>query len=86
MRAGQVDPEVAERAPERVRAMPRMSATTTAMPTAADTKFCTVRPSIWVRWLIVDLARVPLPVGVGHEADRGVERDRAGSTLGDRSG
>ena len=33
--------------------MPRMSATTTAMPAAADTKFCTVRPSIWVRWLIV---------------------------------
>ena len=24
-----------------------------AMPAAADTKFCTVRPSIWVRWLIV---------------------------------
>ena len=23
------------------------------MPAAADTKFCTVRPSIWVRWLIV---------------------------------
>ena len=24
-----------------------------AMPAAADTKFCTVRPSICVRWLIV---------------------------------
>ena len=23
------------------------------MPAAADTKFCTARPSIWVRWLIV---------------------------------
>ena len=33
--------------------MPRMIATTTAMPAAADTKFCTVSPSIWVRWLIV---------------------------------
>ena len=36
-----------------VRAMPRMIATTTAIPTAADTKFCTVRPSICVRWLTV---------------------------------
>ncbi len=33
--------------------MPRMIATTTAMPAAADTKFWTVKPSIWVRWLIV---------------------------------
>ena len=30
-----------------------MIATATAMPAAADTKFCTARPSIWVRWLIV---------------------------------
>ena len=29
-------------------------ATTTARPTAADTKFCTVSPAICVRWLIVD--------------------------------
>ena len=35
------------------RTMPRMIATTTAMPAAADTKFCTARPTIWVRWLIV---------------------------------
>jgi hypothetical protein len=26
----------------------------TAIPTAADTKFCTASPAIWVRWLIVD--------------------------------
>ena len=39
-------------APRRV--MPRMMATTTAMPAAADTKFCTVSPTIWLRWLIVD--------------------------------
>lgn len=26
-------------------------ATATAMPTAADTKFWTVKPTIWVRWL-----------------------------------
>ena len=32
---------------------PRISATATAMPPAADTKFCTVSPSICVRWLIV---------------------------------
>jgi hypothetical protein len=37
----------------RRRAMPRMKAANTAIPAAADTKFCTVRPSIWVRWLIV---------------------------------
>ena len=30
-----------------------MSATITAMPAAADTKFCTASPTIWVRWLIV---------------------------------
>jgi len=31
------------------RAKPRISATATAMPVPADRKFCTVRPSIWVR-------------------------------------
>ena len=31
------------------RAIPRMSATITAMPVAAETKFCTVRAAIWVR-------------------------------------
>ena len=31
------------------RTKPRISATSTAMPVAAETKFCTVRPSIWVR-------------------------------------
>lgn len=35
------------------RTMPRMIATATASPAAADTKFCTVSPTIWVRWLIV---------------------------------
>ena len=35
------------------RTIPRMIAMTTAMPAAAETKFCTARPSIWVRWLIV---------------------------------
>ena len=32
------------------RASPRASAAATAMPTAADTKFCTARPAIWKRW------------------------------------
>ncbi len=32
--------------------MPRIRAIATHRPTAADTKFCTVKPSIWVRWLI----------------------------------
>ena len=31
------------------RARPRISATTTAMPTAADRKFCTAKPAIWSR-------------------------------------
>ena len=31
-----------------------MSAAITAMPAAAETKFCTASPIIWVRWLIVD--------------------------------
>ncbi len=35
------------------RAMPRMIATTTAMPAAAETKFCTASPSIWVLCPIV---------------------------------
>ena len=38
----------------RRRTRPRIRATTTAIPTAADAKFCTASPSIWVRWLIVD--------------------------------
>jgi hypothetical protein len=38
---------------ERRRTRPRTKATATAMPTAADTKFCTASPAICVRWLIV---------------------------------
>ncbi len=30
-----------------------MSATATASPTAAETKFCVASPTIWVKWLIV---------------------------------
>ena len=29
--------------------MPRISATATVMPTPADTKFCTVSPTIWLK-------------------------------------
>ena len=36
------------------RVKPRISATATAMPTAAEAKFCTARPVIWTRWPIVD--------------------------------
>ena len=39
---------------ERRRARPRISAAMTAMPAAADTKFCTVRPTICVKSLSVD--------------------------------
>ena len=36
-----------------LRTSPRMRATATAMPTAADTKFCTASPAIWVNWDMV---------------------------------
>lgn len=39
--------------PERERAKPRTSATATAMPTAADTKFCTARPAVCTTWPMV---------------------------------
>jgi hypothetical protein len=35
------------------RAKPRITATATAMPVAAETKFCPVSPAIWVRWPMV---------------------------------
>ncbi len=35
------------------RASPRINAAITAIPTAAETNCCTVRPTIWVRWLRV---------------------------------
>ncbi len=35
------------------RTSPRITAASTAMPTAADTKFCTARPAIWDRYDIV---------------------------------
>ena len=52
--ADQVDPEVAELAGALLRANPRTSAIATAMPTAAETKFCTARPAICTRWPWVD--------------------------------
>ena len=36
--------------PVRERAKPRTSATATAMPTAAETKFCTARPPVCTTW------------------------------------
>jgi hypothetical protein len=50
VRSAQKFPIVAERP----RTSPRTRATATAMPTAAETKFCTVSPAISVRWLMVD--------------------------------
>ena len=43
----------------------------TAAPVAAETKFW-ASPTIWLKWRLAS-AGVGLPVGVGHEADRGVE-------------
>ena len=60
----------------RERVKPRMSATATEMPTAAETKFWTARPAICDEMAHRRLARVGLPVGVGHERRRGVERQR----------
>ena len=37
-----------------VRAKPRTTAMATAMPVAAETKFCTASPAICTRWPIVD--------------------------------
>ena len=34
-------------------AKPRMTAASTAMPTAADTKFCTPSPAIWEKYVSV---------------------------------
>ena len=36
-------------APVRRAAIPRMSAIATTSPTAAETKFCTARPAIWLK-------------------------------------
>ena len=52
-----------------------MTATRTAMPTAAETKFWTASPAIWLRYDIVVLAAVVLPVRVRDEARGRVERD-----------
>ncbi len=42
------------RLPVVVLAKPRTRANETAIPTAAETKFCTARPDICTRWPIVD--------------------------------
>ena len=57
------------------RANPRTSAMATAMPAAADTKFCTVKADHLDEIAERRLAAICLPVGVGHETDRGVERE-----------
>ena len=46
--ARQIDPEIAD-GRRLGAAKARASGTTTAMPVAAETKFCTVRPTIWLK-------------------------------------
>ena len=65
---------------EPVRVIPRIRAIATTMPAAADTKFCTVLPEHVGEVADAQLARVPLPVRVGHEADRRVERPHRADT------
>ncbi len=55
---------------------PRTSAMAIAMPTAADTKFCTARPRHLHDVAHGGLAGVVLPVRVGGERDGGVPRQR----------
>ena len=55
------------------RAKPRISATSTAMPAAAEKKFCTARASHLRQIAHRGFAAIALPVGVGDEADRRVE-------------
>ena len=55
------------------RAMARMRAATTAMPTAAEAKFWTVRPTAWTSYRRAGLTGIRLPVRVGDEGDGGVE-------------
>ena len=82
------------------RMMPRMIAMATAMPAAADTKFCTASPTIWVRWLIVSsplyhcqlvlvmklTATLNAPSGGDRRHVRRVERQRALEALQDVDG
>ncbi len=58
-----------------LRTKARISGINTAMPVAAETKFWTPSAADWTKWLIVLSPPYALPVRVGAEADRGVERD-----------
>ena len=63
---------------DRRRARPRIRATATVRPTAAETKFCTARPGHLREVAHRVLAGVVLPVRVGHEAHGGVEGEGLG--------
>ena len=52
-RAREVGPEVAERRAVARARSPRTTAMSTAMPTAAEAKFCTASPAICVKFVIV---------------------------------
>jgi len=71
--ADQIGPVVADGA-GRTPGEARTKAMAMAMPAAAEAKFCTVSPAICEKIRHRRLAAVALPVGVGQEADRGVER------------
>ncbi len=69
----------------RLAAKARARAAATAMPAAAEAKFCTVSPAIWAKLPSSAFASVELPVGVGDKADGGVEsevRRHSGKFLG----
>ena len=72
-RAGHIDPEIADGLARRCARRRATSASASAMPVAAERKFCTVSPAIWHEMAHGGLAAIGLPVGVGDEADRGVE-------------
>ena len=63
------------------RVNPRITATATAMPTAAETKFCTARPAICARWPMVASPEYACQL-VLVTKDAAVLNARAGSTPG----
>ena len=86
-RAGEVDPEVAERAAPIGGPEPRMSAAATRHADRGRHEVLHREPGHLDEVAHRRLARVGLPVGVGDEADRGVEghlRDDVGQAVGQR--
>src|SRR5512144_1398615 len=61
------------------RATPRMTATAMAMPVAAERKLCKARPTIWVKWDIVDSPEYPCQL-VFVVNETAVFQDESGET------